>query len=85
MSSTRTYFELLELVMASKEVCISIECREEARTRKALTKVKNEQGLEDWRYFKLKYRLSPSQDHAECVLCISKYRVFKSKLLQARI
>lgn len=79
MSSIPSYKELCDLIMASREVCISVHCSEFARARKAITKTKNEAGVEEWRYFKLKYREVIDKDG--CQLCITKHRVFKSRLV----
>lgn len=79
MNSTASYKEVCELVMVSKEVCLAVNCVDLQRAKKAISKTKNEAGVDDWRYFKLRYRVVTTVDG--CELCISKYRVFKSKLV----
>ena len=81
MSSSSDYLELLQMVFQSEKTIIAIECTEEAAVRKAITKCKNERGLPDWRYYKLRYHLTKPDDEGFCHLEISKYKVVKTALL----
>lgn len=81
MSSSEDFFNLLQMVFQAEAVQIEVECTEEARVRKAIAKCKNERGLSEWRYFKLRYKLSPSSSPNRCTLEITKYKVVKTALL----